>query len=701
VDCSALDTPQCTISVCNTGQELGPQNTCVVIPLPTNTACDDGKFCTVGDVCDGGTCAGEIQNTCGIETSPCEAVICYEDSKSCDVAPVNEGAACTPTNLCQVNGVCHIGDCIGEPKNCAFSPLYECNTVACDPATGECKGTPDLNKDGAPCTLTGDLCNANKICNAGQCGGGNPKDCSGFDVGCQVGECDPSNGLCGPANAPVGTVCTEGVPECYVGLCGTDGVCLPSSAPNGSACNDHNACTQADQCEAFACSGSPVASCAHYLLEGFEVCPNGWTFGGDWECGIPANVGPPTAHTGTGVIATQVDGLYTVNQSFDSAVADSPPIDLTLAQNPVLSFWAWDHTEGSTFDGWNLKVSTDDGKNFTDVTMVTPPYSLSILLQPAWGGNHSAEGWQHYSADLKAYKGKTIILRFAFDSDGAGVFPGVYIDDVVVAEPQKDPLYITTTSPLADVYTGMGYAAQMVKTGGSSDVEWKLVGGVNAGWLTIDKATGVLSGTATAANVGPVSVTVHVNEKLLPSNFDEKTFTFKVNGAAYYTSFEGACPDGWTLTGDWECGVPTVVGPATAFVGTQCLATQIDAPYSHLQKWDNTTATSPDIDLTGVASPLVTFRMYNDTEGGMFDGVNLQISTDGMNYSIVANVMPVYPLIVNGKPAWGGHEQGLAWQFMQADLTGYAGQIVRLRFAFQSDGSGGGAGVYIDDILVN
>jgi hypothetical protein len=703
VDCESFETPQCTVAVCNTGQEIGPLNTCVVIPAPKGTACDDGLFCTIGDACDNGTCGGGSPNTCGVKQSPCSAVICYEESKSCSVTPVNDGTACTPTDLCQSNGVCHIGDCIGEPKDCSFSPLNECNKVACEPATGKCVGEPDPNKDNAPCVLSGDPCSTNKTCNAGQCGGGNAKDCSAFDVGCQVGVCDPSSGICGPIPAPVGAACTDGIPECSVGACNSDGACLPSSsAPNGSACNDHNACTKTDTCKAGACSGGPIASCLLYLNEGFEVCPNGWTFGGDWQCGTPSNVGPIAAHTGKGVMATQIAGLYNVNQSFTTTVADSPPINLTAAVNPVVSFWAWDHTEGGTFDGWNLRVSTDGGQSFTDVTTVTPAYNLTIAGKPAWGGDHSSEGWKHHSADLTAYIGQPIILRFAFRSDGATVFPGVYIDDIVVSEPQESPIFITTSSPLTDIYTGQAYSAQLAKTGGTNGSEWTIKpGGVNDGWLSIDKATGVLSGTPLAANVGPVSVTVRVEEPGLPSNFSEKTFTFKVNSAAYYTSFEGACPDGWTLTGDWQCGVPMNVGPATAYLGAQCIGTQIAANYNDQQMWTATTATSPDIDLTGVASPMLTFRMWINTEGSSYDGANVQISTDGVNYSIINNVIPVYPLVVGGKPAWGGHQEALGWQFMQADLTGYAGQIVRLQFAFRSDSSGTFPGVYIDDILVN
>ncbi|TKD11753.1 hypothetical protein E8A74_06340 [Polyangium fumosum] len=703
VDCSALETPQCTIAVCNTGQEIGPVNTCVVVPAPKGTACDDGKFCTSNDTCDSGKCIGGDTNQCGITPDPCSSVICYEESKSCDVLPVNDGTACTPKDLCRINGVCKLGECLGEVKPCTFSPLSECNTVACDSATGKCVGTPDFTKDNKPCVLTGDLCTVNRTCSAGQCVGGAPKDCSALNVGCQRGECDAMTGFCGPTPAPVGTSCSEGVAECQVGACDVKGTCIPSLAADGSACNDYNSCTTANTCMAGACaSGSPVADCVSYLHEGFENCQNGWTFGGDWECGKPTNVGPTAAHIGENVIATQIAGLYHVNQLFSTAVATSPAIDLTQAASPQLSFWAWDHTEGGTFDGWNLKVSTNDGQSFTDVTTVSPAYGLTIAGQAAWGGNQSGEGWKNYTADLSAYAGQSIRLRFAFRSDGASVYPGVYIDEVVVAESLQIPLYITTTSPLTDVYAGMSFSSQIVKIGGTSNAEWSITEVQNAGWLTIDPTTGLLQGTPTAANVGPVTVIVHVKEPTLPSNFAEKTFTFNVKHDAYYTSFEGMCPDGWTLTGDWQCGVPTTVGPATAYLGTQCLATQLASNYSISQTWAGTTATSPDIDLTAAPSPTLTFRMWMDTEGSTYDGVHLEISNDGgMTYSVLNSVLPAYPLTIAGQPAWGGHQAAFGWQLFQADLSAYAGQIIRLRFAFQSDHTGNYPGVYLDDIFVD
>ena len=703
VDCSKIETPQCMMAVCNTGQELGPLNTCVVVTSPHGTPCDDGVFCTVGDICDSGTCGGGTQNNCGITPAPCSAVICYEESKSCDTTPVNDGTECTPTDLCRVNGVCQIGECVGEPKDCSFSPLTECNTVACDPTTGKCKGTADPAKDNAPCVLTGDLCTVNRTCLAGQCGGGAPKDCSALDVGCEVGLCDPESGLCGPTAAPVGTTCSDGIAECHVGACDVKGTCLSLSAPNGVACNDHNSCSKTDKCTAGACAGAAVAGCLLYLNEDFEDCSNGWTLGGDWQCGTPSDVGPPAAHLGAGVLATRLDSVYSVGQSFDTTTADSPPVNLTAATKPTLSFWAWDHTEGNTFDGWNLKVSTDGGQTFTPVTTVVPAYTLTIAGQPAWGGDHSTDGWRNYVADLSAYTGQTIILRFAFRSDGATVFPGVYLDDIVVAEPLQIPIFITTSPPLPDVYAGMSYSAQVAKLGGTSGAVWSIKpGGVNTAWLTIDPTTGVLKGVPSTAELGPVSVTVRVEEPALPTNFDEQTYTFTVKGAAYYTSFENSCPDGWTLTGDWECGVPTVVGPATAYAGTQCLATQIAGNYHDLLAWDANTATSPDIDLTAVPNPILTFRMWLFTEGATYDGANLQISTDGgMTYSVLTTVMPAYPLNIAGKPAWGGYLSAAGWQLVQADLSAYTGQTIRLRFAFRSDSSGNFPGVYIDDLFVD
>lgn len=703
-DCSEIDVPPCRMSVCNTGEYLGTLYECIVVPSPKGTSCDDGKYCTIGDVCEDGFCVGGEQNNCGIKPDPCISIFCNEDADSCSTTPANDGAACTPKNLCQVNGVCVVGDCIGEPKSCAFSPLAECNLVTCNPATGKCEGEPDSTKDNRPCVLSGDICHDKKICQAGQCVGGVLKDCSGLNMGCEIGVCNSATGQCVSADAPVGTVCTPGTSDCEIGSCNDKGACVAAAAPNGTACNDYDACTKSSICSNGVCGGgSAVASCSTYLDSSFESCPGGWTLNGDWQCGVPDNVGPLNAHIGTGVLATQVAGLYHVNQTYAMTTANSPAIDLTMATNPMVSFWAWDHTEGGIFDGWNLKISVDGGQSFAQVANVTPPYNLTIAGQPAWGGDNSVAGWRNFMADLTAYAGKNAILQFAFRSDGATVYPGVYVDDVIVAEPLQIPMYITTGSALQDIYSGMDYSQPLAKLGGTANSVWSIVpGGQNAAWLTIDPMTGTLLGTPSPADVGQVKVTVHVEEPTLPSNYAEKTFSFHVKANTYYTSFEGMCPAGWTLTGDWECGKPTMVGPTAAYIGNQCVATKIASFYSNQQTWAATTATSPDIDLTNASNPVLTWRMWYDTEGSTYDGVNLKVSTDGgMTYTLVNAVAPMYTLTVAGQPCWGGHQGANGWQFMQADLSPYIGQVIKLQFGFQSDTSGTFPGVYIDDFFIN
>lgn len=169
----------------------------------------------------------------------------------------------------------------------------------------------------------------------------------------------------------------------------------------------------------------------------------------------------------------------------------------------------------------------------------------------------------------------------------------------------------------------------------------------------------------------------------------------------YSTGFEGTCPNGWTLTGDWQCGVPQNVGPATAFEGTQCIGTQIAGNYSNNDQWVATTATSPAIDLTGRQHPMLTFRMWVDTEGSTYDGADLLISTDlRMSYSVITAVTPAYQLTIDGRPAWGGHQAALGWQAVQADLSAYTGTVVYVRFAFRSDSSGVYSGFYVDDVSI-
>ncbi len=168
--------------------------------------------------------------------------------------------------------------------------------------------------------------------------------------------------------------------------------------------------------------------------EDFEQgCPSGWSLLADWQCGVPIS-GPSAAYSGLNCLATRLDGTYDNNQAWSTTTATSPQIDLSTASTPLLSFRAWVYTEGSVYDGFNLKISTDGGTTFSLLNAVNPPYSITTNGEPAWGGNLSAFGWQEFTADLSAYVGQVVYLQLAFRSDASIVYPGVYVDDFVITD---------------------------------------------------------------------------------------------------------------------------------------------------------------------------------------------------------------------------------------------------------------------------
>lgn len=746
MDCSSINTPPCLKSVCNDGSYQGPIGSCVVVP-DEGATCDDGKFCTTDDKCDADAkCVGGPTNDCGMTAGECKAIQCNEAAQNCtevgafdpnqtctDGAECTSGScsagkcdppSCVAPDLCTVNAVCNAaGQCVGTPKDCSFSPLTECNAVACNPANGKCEGAPDTTKNGTACQLTGDLCHTGKTCLAGQCQGGTAKDCSAFNQECALGVCNAANGACQSQPIPAGGMCSAATDDCNQGYCNATGLCVPMPLMDGTACSDNDLCTTGDSCAAGVCGGTALPGCgAAIFSDSFETCPGGWTFAGEWQCGVAttsiAGAHPPTApQDGAKVIGTNLTGEYLDDDLYSATTATSPVINLTGTTNPTLSFYIWIDTEGAStvYDGANLRISQDGGpfqlvgagptctpaNSCTTINISKPYHTALVEGEPAWGGQQHTQGWQLVTVDLTGYVGHQIQARFSFGSDFTGTYSGVYVDQVKVQEAQGVQLGITTPS-LPKGVADYAYSAALSRSGGSPGAVWSIKsGGTNASWLTINPSTGVLTGTPSAANLGLVSVTIHVEEPTLPSNFDEQTYTFNIESATaipYTEGFEGTCPNGWTLTGDWQCGTPSVVGPATAFAGTQCLATVINGNYNNNDAYATTTATSPVYGLSG-SSPKVSWKAWVKTETGAYDAYNILVSTDGgSTWTQLTSVTPAYTGTVNSQQAWYG--QSSMWVDYQASLAAYAGKAVMIRFAFRSDFTAVNPGVYIDEVAV-
>ncbi len=134
-DCSFMN-GKCSVGVCD------PMLGCISMPLNDGAQCDDGLFCTIGDICKSGVCGGS-PNPCLVPGDVCKVASCNEIKDSCDAVPGNNGAACNDNNACTTGELCAAGICGGgAPAN---------NGGACD----------DKN-----------ACTTGETCSNGACSGG-------------------------------------------------------------------------------------------------------------------------------------------------------------------------------------------------------------------------------------------------------------------------------------------------------------------------------------------------------------------------------------------------------------------------------------------------------------------------------------------------------------------------------------------------
>ncbi len=154
--------------------------------------------------------------------------------------------------------------------------------------------------------------------------------------------------------------------------------------------------------------------------EGFEGDVSGWEtelVSGDagWELGTPAVEGLTTAHGGSTVYGTDLDGAY---GDFVNASLTSPLIDLTEARRARLSFWYYVDTEEGS-EGVQLRYLDESGA------------SLSIHDTILSG---QSDGWILFDERVPSeLVGKMIRLQFLFLTDGSAPYgTGFYLDDVLV-----------------------------------------------------------------------------------------------------------------------------------------------------------------------------------------------------------------------------------------------------------------------------
>jgi hypothetical protein len=138
------------------------------MPQNDGTPCDDGLYCTIGDMCSAGMCKG-MPNTCAPPGDVCMVGMCNEAMKSCVAVPGNDGMPCDDGNPCSAGEKCSAGTCVGgQPAN---------NGAACDDANGCTAGTTCSNGTcGNPVSQIMACTNGDMCCPAA-CNFGNDNDC--------------------------------------------------------------------------------------------------------------------------------------------------------------------------------------------------------------------------------------------------------------------------------------------------------------------------------------------------------------------------------------------------------------------------------------------------------------------------------------------------------------------------------------------
>ncbi|HEX6766111.1 MAG TPA: hypothetical protein VF103_11550, partial [Polyangiaceae bacterium] len=239
----------CTIDgTCYADGTRNPSNDCEICDPGASSSrfspaddvpCDDGKYCTIDDRCEAGTCNGNAR--------PCSDGVACNGEETCS----ESAQSCVPgTSQCPSTAVCNADDdrCVEECQGCtiqdtcyapdAVDPNDACRV--CDPARSTSAWS---GNDGAACDDEA-YCTVNDHC-AGTTCTGSARGC-GDGIACNGAE-----------------TCSESIDECVTGA---------------SPCDADERCnTNTDHCD-------PIATCGNSMVESGEACDDGVNDGAYGGC---------------------------------------------------------------------------------------------------------------------------------------------------------------------------------------------------------------------------------------------------------------------------------------------------------------------------------------------------------------------------------------------------------------------------------
>ena len=186
---------------------------------------------------------------------------------------------------------------------------------------------------------------------------------------------------------------------------------------------------------------------------------------------------PTDAHSGHWTWwSDRVDGL-------DSTLTRT--VDLTGVSSATLSFWTWYDVEPD-FDYAYVAVSSDGGRKWTtlktEATTADDPNGNNLGNgMTGKSGGATRPAWVRQSADLGAYAGKKVQLRFEYVTDPALNFDGFALDDISIPEigltddAEQDNGWIANGFIRSSNVVKQRYIVQVIRFGGVPTVERHVV----------------------------------------------------------------------------------------------------------------------------------------------------------------------------------------------------------------------------------
>jgi len=442
-----------------------------------------------------------------------------------------------------------------------------------------------------------------------------------------------------------------------------------------------------------------------------------------WQWGIPTF--GPSAYSGERLWATNLYGRYRsgLNMKLERDF-------IATGDSTKIMFYHWGdiegYSQGYTWDGGNVALSTDNGATWTVIEPVGgyPNYSIIGLDgEPGYSGYFD---WSIAVFDLWNYvsPGDTFRLRWRFGSDIVISYAGWYLDDISCID--CTPLRLEhdvgiglTEVPGKLVTANIPVEPQAIAFNfGENTENFSVTCRIDSAGVAIYTDNQIVAGlvpqVAQVCNFaewtpdGPYNIydiTFYTNltgdQNTDNDAMGVTTTSVEVITLPYYQDFEpsngGYAPNPPICA--WEWGSPTG-GPGSAHSGTNCWA--VDG-YPDMVDWRLET---PLIDLTDTYAMLSFYHWYNME--GHFDGGNVKISTDyGNTWSIIYPENGYPENHINGtnsgipdEPAYSGAQTYWDSTSTRFNLIPYIGDTVIIRWHFGSDWTTTWTGWYIDDIRI-